>query len=60
MNYIPESETHYAVKVNGVLVTQPYTSKTLAEHALFNLPATQQETAQVVPVSQDGKEILLG
>lgn len=60
MNYISENETRYAVKVNGKVVTQPFTTQTLAEHALYNLPEDQRQTAQVVPVTQDGKEILLG
>jgi hypothetical protein len=62
MNYISENETRYAVKVNGKVVTQPFTTQTLSEHALLSmyLSEDQRLLAQVVPVTPDGREILLG
>jgi hypothetical protein len=52
--------TVWAVRVNGRVVVSGLPSQRLAENAVLNLPADQQKVAEVVPMTQDGRSILLG
>lgn len=50
----------YKVQVRGMSMGT-YPSRSLAEAAIFNLPADQRVLAEVVPVQQGtGKALLLG
>lgn len=53
-------EVKYVVKVNGVTVSVPFTSRMIAEQHIANLPADQQPIAEVVPVTENGQQVLLG
>jgi len=50
----------YVVKVNGVAVSAPFNERMLAEMAKSNLPEEQMMLAEVVPVTADGNQLLLG
>lgn len=52
-------ETKYVVKVNGQVRTAPL-PKHLAESTLSTLPLEEQARAELVPVTNQGQEILLG
>ena len=54
------SVVYYAVKVNGMLVTQKFTSQMAAEAAKQQLSEEAKMIAEVVPCTSDGKELLLG
>lgn len=49
----------YKVMVAGVQATECLT-RFMAEHFITTLPKEQQESATIVPVTRDGKTILLG
>jgi len=51
---------YYVVKVNGVAVSTRFTERMMAEMAKNNLPEEQKMLAEVVPVTTDGKQVLLG
>jgi len=51
------NEVQYIVKVNGVAITAP-TTKELAEQQKMGLPEASKVLAEVVPVTNDGKQIL--
>jgi len=53
-------EIKYVVRVNGVTVSIPFSSRMLAEQHVGNLPTEQQSLAEVVPVTPAGQELLLG
>lgn len=50
----------YVIKVNGVAISESFTSSMAAELAKNNLPDEQRTLAEVVPVTTDGKTLLLG
>jgi hypothetical protein len=50
----------YVIKVNGTTVSIPFATKMLAEQFIASLPKEQQPIAEVVPVTNEGKELLLG
>ena len=50
----------YVIKVKGQTVSIPYSSPSLAEQNISLLAPEHQLIAEVVPVTQDGREILLG
>jgi hypothetical protein len=52
--------TTYAIKVNGQIVVPNIPSRSLAETALFMMPASQRVLAEIVTVTTDGKTMLLG
>lgn len=54
------SVVYYAVKVNGMIVTQKFTSQMAAESAKEQLPPETKMLAEVVTCTSDGKELLLG
>ena len=51
---------YYAVKVNGMIVTQKFTSQMAAEAAKEQLSPEAKMIAEVVTCTSDGKELLLG
>ena len=51
---------YYVVRFNNANITQPVTSRMLAEADLAKLPEKTREHARVVPVTAEGKEILFG
>lgn len=53
-------EVKYVVRVNGVNVSIPFTSRMLAEQHIGNLPVDQQALAEVVPITTNGQQVLLG
>ena len=53
-----QEELKYIVKVNGKVRTVAL-PKTLAEAAVLNLPESEQELAKIVPVTDEGQELLL-
>ena len=53
-------EVKYVIKVNGQVVSIPYTSEFLAQQNIANLSPDQQMLAEVVAVTPDGKELLFG
>lgn len=50
----------YAVSVNGQIVTQPCTTASAAEAQILQLSEAMQTSARVVPVTSDGRQVLLG
>lgn len=54
------NETKFAVKVNGTIVSPPYNSLRLAEDQIKVLSPPHQAIAEIVNVTSDGKEVLLG
>lgn len=54
------NNTLYVVKVGGVPVCQPQSSARLAESILLSLPPEQRALAEVVPVTANGSQLLLG
>ena len=52
--------TFFCIKIKGVVVVPNIPSRQLAEATLFNLPADQRVIAEIVPVTADGKSLLLG
>lgn len=52
--------TLFCIKVRGVVVVPNIPSRQLAEATLFNLPADQRALAEIVPVTVDGRSLLLG
>lgn len=51
---------YYAVKLSGKIVTTKFGTQLMAEQALLQLPQELQPIAEVVTITADGKEILLG
>ncbi len=52
--------TYYVVSINGITQPTKHNSQMLAEMEISKLNNVQQESAVVVPVTADGKQILLG
>ncbi len=52
--------TRYAIKVNGVIVSVPFISKSQAENALMQLSESQQPAATIVTLTENGQEMLMG
>lgn len=50
----------YVVKVNGVEISTRFGERMMAEMAMNNLPDEQKTIAEVVSVTTDGKQLLLG
>jgi hypothetical protein len=51
---------YFVVQVNGVPVSTRFSERMMAEMAKSNLPEEQKMIAEVVPVTTDGKQVLLG
>ena len=54
------NEIMYVVKVNGKEVSPKVASAALAEHYISNLDLSQKPLAEIVQVTTDGKNMLLG
>lgn len=52
--------TLWSVIVNGRTIASNLPSRVLAEAAMMSLPPEQRASAQIVPVTQDGKTVLFG
>lgn len=52
------NDIYYVVQVNGRAVTSPVASQHLAESKLIQLDPEQQQIAEIVPVTADGRQIL--
>lgn len=52
--------TLWAVRVNGRIVLPNLPSQRIAENAVLSLPPEQQQFAEVVPMTPDGKTVLFG
>ena len=55
-----QEQVRYVIKVNGVTVSVPFATKPLAEAHIGNLPPEQQVIAEIVPMTESGKQILFG
>ena len=51
---------YYVVRVGGKEVSTRYSNRVLAEQELINLAPEQKQLAEIVPVTADGKQVLLG
>lgn len=51
---------YYALKVNGRIITPPLLNPALLEEYRRNLPPDQKALAEVVSVTPEGREMLLG
>lgn len=51
---------YYVVRVNGKNVSHQFENKMLAEMEKQKLPPETQQIAEVVPVTPDGNQLLLG
>jgi len=51
---------YYVVQVNGIPVSTRFNERMMAEMAKNGLPEEQKMIAEVVPVTTDGKQVLLG
>ena len=63
MNNLIDNEgntVYYVVKVNGAAVSPRFSSHQLAEMQITHLEEAHQLIAEVVPVTADGKDLLLG
>lgn len=50
----------YNVLVQGRVVIPNLPSRSIAEGQVFNLPPDQRALAEIVPVTADGRQMLLG
>jgi len=55
-----QNATFVAVKVEGRVVSRPMSDHLQANEFIKHLPENQRMLAEVVTVTRDGKEILLG
>jgi hypothetical protein len=54
-----DTQIRFVIKVDGQTVSEPYLSEAQALHQISNLPQYQQPLAEVVPITSDGKTLLL-
>lgn len=54
------SVVYYVVRVNGQIVSPRFESKVLAEAEKSKLEPEQQNIAEVITVTSDGNQVLLG
>ncbi len=52
--------SRYVVKVRGITICAPQPSYSLAEGVVAMLPPDQQPFAEIVIVTEDNKQLLLG
>lgn len=52
--------TLFCVRVNGHVIAPNLPSKTIAEQVVYALPVDQRALAEIVPMTADGRSILLG
>lgn len=53
------SPMKYVIKVRGQVRSSPL-PRSLAEAAMANLPVDERTIAELVPITTDGRELLLG
>ena len=54
------TNVRYVIKVKNQKVSVPFASVFEAQNEIRNLPVDQQVIAEVVPIKDDGTEIILG
>lgn len=52
--------TYYAVLINGQVVSPKFSDRFAAEQHKLTLPTTQQHLAEVCPVDESNRQLLLG
>ena len=57
---IDSEQVYYVIKVNGNVVSQPFTERMVAEMQKSQMPAETQLLAEIVPVTSDGRQVLFG
>ena len=55
-----ETKVYYVVAVNGVQVSQMFEEKMLAEMEKRKLSPEKQELAEIIVVTKQGQQLLLG
>jgi len=50
----------YVIKVNGIEISDRFGERMMAEMAKNNLPNEQKLLAEIVTITTDGKQLLLG
>lgn len=58
--HMPETQIYYRVRLNGEFISGPIPDITMVTSKISTLPPEQQALAEVVRVSSNGLEILLG
>lgn len=53
-------QVFYVIRVNGVNKTTKFNSRVIAEMEIKNLPDEEKAIAEVVTVTADGSDLLLG
>ena len=51
---------YYVIRVNGAAVSDRFENSMLAEMEKQNLPEEMKRIAEIIPVTSDGKQMLLG
>lgn len=57
---LESNQEYYIIKVNGKPVSPRYGSRLIAESERLKLDEPQRSVAEIVPVTEDGKDILFG
>jgi hypothetical protein len=52
--------TYYAIKINGTIIPNKFLSRMVAEQEIYKLPFNEQQLAEIVIITDDGKEVLFG
>lgn len=52
--------TQFAIKINGVIVHNHIPSRQIAEATFYALSPEQRAIAEIVPITDNGKSLLLG
>lgn len=53
-------QVKYVIKVNGNIVSPAFADRMVAEMRKSELPPETQMVAEVVPVTEDGRQVLFG
>lgn len=54
------NQTLYAIVVNGRTIATNLPSRQLAEATMLTLPANERALAEIIPITQGGKQVLFG
>ena len=55
-----QEKLRYVIMVNGNRISVPFLTEQAAVQHLSHLPQDQQILAEIVPITQDDKQLLLG
>lgn len=50
---------NYKIRIGGVLLEQVFLDRNMAYQAIQNLPSEKRVLAEVVPVTNEGKQLLM-